>query len=82
MKNYFRVKYDVLSRRVTIIKSNSEEITNDIIDDIVGVQIMHDKTVIGLLTNGNITIVGKRIHYETEPFERKMGKLLKVIVRE
>lgn len=63
-------------------KQIKEEIINDTIDDIVAVQIMHDKSVIGLLTNGNITIVGKRIHYETEPFERKMGKLLKVIVRE
>ena len=80
--NQLKIKYDVRQRQVTIIKSDSEEITNDTIDDIVAVQIMHDKTVIGLLTNGNITIVGEKIHYETEPFEQKLGKLLKVVVRE
>ncbi len=76
--NKLRIKYDVRQRQATIIKSDNK----DTIDDIVAVQIMHDRTVIGLLTNGNITIVGKKIHYETEPVEKKLGKLLKVIVRE
>ncbi len=76
--NQLKIKYDVRQRQATIIKSDNKET----IDDIVAVQIMHDKTVIGLLTNGNITIIGKKIHYETEPFEQKLGKLLKVVVRE